>query len=259
VNSVAEVVTLGEAGGITGKIVLINQAWQGDYGDTLGSRTSGPAAVSNYGGAACLVRSITPFSLYTPHTGSTTFRHNNQDVPMIPAVAITTEDSMMLARMANRTGMQIQIWMQVTSYTDVDAPSHNIFAEVTGSSIPNEVILFGGHIDSWDVGQGAIDDAGGVIISWEALRHIQMLDLKPKRTIRVIGWTNEENGLQGALKYAQEYGTKQNHVLVMESDSGVNNPQGINFTASKNLSVEQVAAQREIKRNTKMVGIRIWN
>jgi carboxypeptidase Q len=114
-----------------------------------------------------------------------------------------------------------------------DALSRNVMAEVVGSEHPEEVIVLGGHIDSWDVGQGAMDDGGGVVAAWEAVKLIQRLGLKPKRTIRVVGWTNEENGFRGATTYAELQGDKvANHVLAMESDAGTFSPTGFSFTGS---------------------------
>jgi carboxypeptidase Q len=150
----------------------------------------------------------------------------------IPAAAITMEDAMMLHRMQDR-GERVVVTLKMQAKTLPDAMSRNVMAEIIGSERPEEVVVLGGHIDSWDVGTGAMDDAGGVVVSWEAIRLIQRLGLKPKRTIRVVGWTNEENGLRGALSYRDARGAEvSNHVMAIESDAGVFRPVGFNMTGS---------------------------
>ena len=114
-----------------------------------------------------------------------------------------------------------------------DAESRNVVGEIVGSEYPDEVIVMGGHIDSWDVGTGAMDDAGGCVVAWEALRLMKELGLQPKRTIRVVMWTNEENGLRGGNAYRDAHMDElDNHVLAMESDAGVFKPIGFGFTGS---------------------------
>eukprot|EP01090_Pellita_catalonica_P019530 TRINITY_DN6688_c0_g1_i3.p1 TRINITY_DN6688_c0_g1~~TRINITY_DN6688_c0_g1_i3.p1 ORF type:complete len:506 (-),score=82.73 TRINITY_DN6688_c0_g1_i3:441-1958(-) len=224
VRSNDEIISLGRSV-IQNRIVVINYEWQGSYGATTPSRTTGPSIASTYGAVACLVRSITPYSLYTPHTGSTSW----DDVTPIPAIAITIEDAELLQRLQADENTTLTMSITLDSRFDADAQSYNIMGEIKGTDFPNEVVLIGGHIDSWDVGQGAIDDAGGVFASWEALRHIKLLGLTPKRTVRAIGWTNEENGLRGALEYAASH-QDEDHVLAIESDSGTNAAGGLNFT-----------------------------
>jgi carboxypeptidase Q len=117
--------------------------------------------------------------------------------------------------------------------TRPDSPSRNVVAELRGRELPDEVVVMGGHIDSWDVGQGAVDDAGGVVVSWEAIRLLRRLGLLPRRTIRVVGWTNEENGLRGALAYRDAHASDSaRHVLAIESDGGAFSPLGFGFTGS---------------------------
>jgi carboxypeptidase Q len=114
-----------------------------------------------------------------------------------------------------------------------DAPSRNVMGELVGSEKPDEIVVFGGHIDSWDVGRGAMDDGGGVVVAWEAVRLLKRLGLKPKRTIRVVGWTNEENGGRGGQAYRDAHRAEvDKHVLAIESDGGVFKPQGFSFTGS---------------------------
>jgi carboxypeptidase Q len=126
-----------------------------------------------------------------------------------------------------------------------DVRSRNVVAEVVGREKPDEVVVLGGHIDSWDVGTGAMDDAGGSVAAWEALRLIRQLGLRPRRTVRVVLWTNEENGVQGGISYRDTHaGELAQHRLAIESDNGVFQPQGYNFAGSDSAAtiVAQVAA-----------------
>jgi carboxypeptidase Q len=147
-------------------------------------------------------------------------------VTRIPHAAITLEDATMLHRMQAR-GQQPVVTLTMSAQTLPDAPSRNAVAEIVGREHPEEVVVLGGHIDSWDVGQGAMDDGGGSVVAWEALRVIKRLGLTPRRTIRVVLWTNEENGLRGGRAYrAAHLGELSNHVLAIESDGGVFTPSG---------------------------------
>src|SRR5690606_29453071 len=178
---------------------------------------------------AVFVRSVGPVSLYTPHTGTMTY---DSAGPRIPAAAITVEDAMLLHRLADR-GDTVRVRLTMGARTLPDAQSRNVVAEVRGSEFPEEVVVLGGHIDSWDVGQGAMDDAGGVVAAWEAVRLMKALGLRPRRTVRVVGWTNEENGLRGGTAYRDAHRDElDRHVLAMESDAGVFKPLGYGFTGS---------------------------
>ena len=128
-------------------------------------------------------------------------------------------------------GERIELLLKMNAQTLPDAPSRNVMAEIIGSEFPNEVVVLGGHIDSWDVGQGAMDDAGGVVVAWEAVRLMKELGLRPRRTVRVVGWTSEENGGPGGPEYARMH-AHEDHVLAMESDGGVFKPLGYGFTGS---------------------------
>ena len=136
----------------------------------------------------------------------------------------------MLHRMQDR-GERIELLLRMEAHTLPDAPSRNVMAEITGSEFPNEIVVLGGHIDSWDVGQGAMDDGGGVVAAWEAVRLIRELGLRPRRTIRAVGWTSEENGGPGGPQYAIDHADEL-HVLAMESDGGTFKPSGFGFTGS---------------------------
>ena len=188
-----------------------------------------------YGAVAALIRSVTPHSLSTPHTGSMGYGDTTAHAHHIPAAALTLEDADMLHRIQNR-GQEIRLTLQMEAHTLPDAHSRNIIAEVRGSELPDEVIVLGGHIDSWDVGQGAMDDGGGVVSAWEALRLIKQLGLKPKRTIRVVGWVNEEMGGRGANAYRDAHRAELPKTkFAMESDNGAFTPKGVRLTGPDSL------------------------
>lgn len=211
-----------------GKIVLFDPEWK-NYGETGRYRRVGAIAAARAGAIALLIRSVGPYGIRTPHTGVMGY---DSTVTRIPAAAITMEDAMMLHRMQDR-GERVVVTLRMQAKTLPDANSRNVMAEVTGSEFPDEVVVLGGHIDSWDVGTGAMDDAGGVVAAWEAVRLIRRLGLKPRRTIRVVGWTNEENGLRGGRAYRDSLGTAVgNHVLAIESDAGVFRPVGFGMSGT---------------------------
>jgi len=215
---------------VEGKIILYNVPFT-TYGETVQYRLNGAVEAAKLGAVASLIRSVTPFSMKTPHTGTSRYQ---EGIPKIPHAAITLEDAEMIQRMSDR-GERIRVNLYMEAKTLPDADSRNIIFELKGSEKPEEIIVMGGHIDSWDVGQGLMDDAGGCFAAWEALKIIKELDLKPKRTIRVVFWTNEENGLRGASAYrdlVEKDGTLSKHVLAIESDSGVFDPIGFGFTGS---------------------------
>lgn len=209
-----------------GRIVLFDVPFT-NYGETVQYRSGGAVAAAKAGAVASLIRSVTPYSQKTPHTGGMRYEDG---VAKIPHAAITLEDAMMLHRMQDR-GERIVVRLRMSAQTLPDAPSRNVMGEVTGREWPNEVVVIGGHIDSWDVGQGAMDDGGGVVAAWEAVRIIHDLGLRPRRTIRVVGWTNEENGGRGGEAYRDAH-TSETHVYAMESDNGVFRPNGFGFTGS---------------------------
>ncbi|MEO6183862.1 MAG: M20/M25/M40 family metallo-hydrolase, partial [Verrucomicrobiota bacterium] len=152
----------------------------------------------------------------------------------IPHAAITVEDAELLQRMQDR-GEKIVARLKMEAKTLPDAKSRNVVAEIVGREKPNEIIIISGHLDSWDVGQGAMDDGGGCVASWEAVRLMQTLGLRPRRTVRVVLWTNEENGIAGAKAYRAAHKSElANHVLAIESDDGVFKPTGFAFSGSAN-------------------------
>jgi carboxypeptidase Q len=159
----------------------------------------------------------------------------NDSIRKIPAAAITIEDAAMLQRMHDR-GQQPRVRLKMTSRTLPDAPSRNIVAEIRGSELPEEIVVFGGHFDSWDAGDGAHDDAGGCVAAWQALRIIKRLNLRPRRTLRLVFWVNEENGLRGGNGYkAAMSDSVRRHVLALEADAGVFRPKGFGFSGSDTL------------------------
>ncbi len=212
-----------------GRIVLFNAPFT-SYGETVQYRSNGAIEAARVGSVASLIRSVTPYSLRTPHTGGMRYV---DDLDRIPHAAITVEDSELLQRMQDR-GETIVVRLRMSAESLPDATSRNVVAELTGTELPSEVVVLGGHIDSWDVGQGAMDDAGGSVAAWEVLRVLQRLGLRPRRTIRVVLWTNEENGLRGGTAYRETHADEVgNHVLAIESDGGVFKPVAFGFTGSE--------------------------
>jgi carboxypeptidase Q len=211
-----------------GRIVLFNVPFT-TYGETVRYRGQGAVAAARAGAVASLIRSVTPVSLQTPHTGGMSYE---EGVARIPHAAITLEDADMIQRMSDR-GERVELHLRLGARTLPDTWSRNVMAEVVGREFPDEVVVLGGHIDSWDVGQGAMDDGGGSVAAWRAVTLMKELGLRPRRTVRVVLWTNEENGLSGGTAYAEARGDAvDDHVLAMESDAGVFEPSGFGFTGS---------------------------
>lgn len=222
-----------------GKIVLFDAPFT-DYVVSRRIRTDGPSTAARAGAVACLIRSVASASIRSPHTGATRY---DSTVTRIPAAALSVEDAMMLHRFQDR-GEPVVVTLRMAAQMLPDAPSRNAVAEIVGREKPDEVVVLGGHIDSWDVGQGAMDDAGGAVSAWEAVHLMKRLGLRPRRTVRVVLWTNEENGGRGGLAYRDSVGDQvSKHVLAMESDNGVFNPKGYVLAASDSAAavVQQVA------------------
>ena len=231
VRNFGELDRLGEQ--LRGKIVVYNVPFT-DYGETVEYRLRGASRAARYGAVAALVRSITPVSLQTPHTGAMQYDANQ---PKIPVAAITIEVAEFLQRMNDR-GDHPALRLRMDAKFLPDAESANVIAEVKGSEKPDEVVVIGGHFDSWDVGQGAHDDGGGCIVAWEAARLLKELGLRPRRTIRVVLYTNEENGLRGGNAYRDAHRAEiPKHVFAIESDSGVYRPEGFGLAATAPLQV----------------------
>jgi carboxypeptidase Q len=220
---------------VAGKIVLFNYPFDKQmaaegrggeaYGEAVVYRADGPVAAARQGAVACLIRSVGGADYRLPHTGQTDYV---SDVPKIPAGAVTAEDADLIADLVRQGPVRMKLVL--TPQTLPDAESANVIADIKGSEHPEQVIVVSGHLDSWDLGTGAIDDGAGVAVSMEAANLIQKLHLKPKRTIRVIAWMNEENGLAGSKQYAKDHEKEwMNHFAAMETDGGADHPLGINI------------------------------
>jgi carboxypeptidase Q len=234
------------SGEARGKIVLYDVPFT-DYGQTVAYRQTGAIAAARAGAVASLIRSVASSSMRTPHTGSMRY---DSAVNRIPHAAITVEDAAMLHRMQRRKE-RIVVRLRMAAQMLPDAESRNVIGEIRGSERPEEVVVLGGHIDYWDVGQGAMDDAGGVVAAWEALRLMRRLGLRPRRTVRVVGWTNEENGLRGGNGYRDAHLAELgNHVLAIESDGGVFRPLGFGFQGSDSA----LAVLRNVARLLQRIG-----
>jgi hypothetical protein len=224
-----------------GRIVLFNNPMQtydpdkgSGYGTAVRFRHRGAVLASAQGAAACLVRSVTARSLRSPHTGAMSYADAKEK---IPAAAISTEDAEMISRMAAR-GQAVKVTLKMGAQDHGMVPSANVVGELRGREHPEEIVVIGGHIDSWDAGQGAHDDAAGCVIAMEAINVLRKLNMIPRRTIRVVLWTNEENGLMGGKQYAKDHEAElSRHVAAIESDSGAFRPEGY--------SVECVDARRQ--------------
>ena len=209
-----------------GKIVLYDAEWR-SYGYNGAFRRQGAIAAAKVGAVASLARAAGPYGMRTPHTGSMSY---DSTVRRIPHASVAAEDAMMIRRMIGR-GETVRVTLTMSAQMLPDAESRNVMGELRGREKPEEIVVMGGHIDSWDVGQGAMDDAGGVVVAWEAIRLLKRLGLTPRRTIRVVGWTNEENGGRGAIVY-RDLHQQERHQLAIESDAGVFAPLGFGFTGT---------------------------
>lgn len=244
VRSFAELNAL-PADAVRGKIVLYNVPFT-TYGRTVRYRGAGANRASARGAVAALVRSVGPTSLRTPHTGN--MSAYTDSFPKIPAAAVTIEDAEMMQRLLDR-GERVRVKLTMNARTHADALSHNVIGELRGSERPEEIVVVGGHLDSWDVGQGAHDDGGGCVASMEALRLIKSLGLRPRRTLRVVLWTNEENGLKGAEAYRDSVRSEiGRHVAAIETDGGMERPKGFGvkclITASDSTDAPRQARAR---------------
>ena len=207
-----------------GKIVVFNEPWV-SYGETVAYRYDGVTAAAKVGAVAALVRSVAPYGLQTPHTGSSA-------PSSIPTAAVTLEDALLMQRMQDR-GQPIWVELYMEAHTEPDVQSRNVLIEITGSEFPDEFVTVGGHMDSWDVADGAIDDGGGALASFEAVRLIHLLGLRPKRTVRAIMYVNEENGARGGQQYAKDHAAELNRTsLAIESDGGTFTPYALGVAAS---------------------------
>ncbi|XP_059060269.1 carboxypeptidase Q-like [Achroia grisella] len=212
---------------IKGKIVLFDAHYI-TYGNTVRYRSQGASKASKKGAVASLIRSITPFSIYSPHTGAQFYEAN---VTKIPTAAITLEDADLLRRFQDQ-GEKIILNIKMFNIHGLKK-SRNTIVDLKGKEYPEKFVIVSGHIDSWDVGQGAMDDGGGMIISWFAPVILNLLHLKPRRTVRAILWTSEEPGLIGAAAYLNKHINELSNInFIMESDEGTFSPQGLDVAGS---------------------------
>ena len=212
-----------------GRIVFFNEPFT-NYEDTRPYRSNSPSRAARYGAVAVLVRSVGPPGLRLPHTGSLAYA---TDVPKIPGASIATEDADRLQRMADR-GSRLVVRLQMEAHQEPDVESANVVGELLGRERPDEFVVIGGHLDSWDVGAGASDDGGGCVATWEALRLMKKLGLRPRRTVRIVLWVNEENGGRGGQAYRDAHRAElKGHVMMLESDTGVFQPTGFGFSGTE--------------------------
>ena len=241
VHSFRELDAAGDS--LKGRIVLFHVPFT-TYGETVVYRSDGPSRAAAKGAVAMVIRAVGPAGLRTPHTGMLRYADGQ---PQIPAAAVSAEDADRLLRMQKR-GTKVRLRLRMEAKFLPDADSFNVIGELRGRELPDEIVVVSGHFDSWDVGTGSTDDGGGCMVSWEAVRLMKKLGLRPRRTIRVVLFTNEENGLRGALDYRERYKAQlANHVLMFESDSGVFKPTGFGFsgTDTARRTIQEIASLLE--------------
>jgi hypothetical protein len=231
VISVSGLEELGELGQkVAGRIVLFDVPMPegdgergGGYGTAVQYRVAGARWASQHDAVAALVRSVTTRSLRSPHTGGMNYLDARK---RIPAASVSVEDAVRITRLQKR-GIPVVVRLKMSARFEGMVPSANVVGELRGRESPDEIVVIGGHIDSWDVGQGANDDGGGCVTAMETINLLRKLGLVPRRTIRVVLWTNEENGLSGGNTYVKEHADELGrHVAAIESDSGVARPIG---------------------------------
>lgn len=217
-----------------GKIIFFNRPMDRSlfstgqaYGRAVNQRSQGAIEAVKAGGVAALVRSMTTRLDDVPHTGMMNY---DDSIPKVPSAAVSTAGANLLSALL-KTEPNLKVTMKLTCETLPDVESANVIGEIVGTEKPNEVILVGGHFDSWDKGQGAHDDGAGCMQSVEALRLIKELGLRPKRTIRAVLFMNEENGVRGGNAYAEQERSGETHILAIESDAGGFTPRGFGATA----------------------------
>jgi carboxypeptidase Q len=239
---------------IQGKIVFYNgemdmslvesgQAFQA-YSKAVVFRGVGASRAAEFGAVASVIRSVASASLRTPHTGSLRY---DEKQPKIPAAAMTTEDAGLVHRLLAK-GERVRMHLVLTPRTLPDVASSNVIAEIRGSERPDEIVLIGGHLDSWDLATGAIDDGSGVVMVMETLRAMKELGIRPKRTIRGVLFMNEENGLRGGRKYFENAAKReelQKHIAAIESDAGAATPVGF-ITTLEGKNLERVKVRMKV-------------
>ena len=216
-----------------GRIVLFNKAiWRDRDGEGYGKvsplRHAGPSQAARQGAIATLIRSLGTLDARLPHTGSLSYE---EDAPRIPAAAVAAEDADHIHRLI-ASGETVRVRMRLDCRTLADAASANVVGELRGRERPDEIVVLGAHLDSWDVGCGAHDDGAGVVIVLESLRLLKALDLRPRRTLRGVLYMNEENGVRGGKGYAADHDPELGrHVAAIEADRGAGPPLGFSIAA----------------------------
>lgn len=227
---------------VAGKVVVFDAPFT-SYGETVRYRYAAASAASRHGAQAALVRSVSPISLYTPHTGQQAYA---EDVRPIPVAAITLEDAERMHRQAD-AGQAIRVQLQLSSGDAGTATAHNVVGELKGRDRPDEIVVLGCHLDSWDVGQGAQDDGAGCVTVMEAVAQLAALPEPPRRTVRAVLYTNEENGLAGALAYAEAHADEA-IVAAVEDDSGSGAPLGFRVDVRDDTGATDADGQRRVMR-----------
>lgn len=236
VQSIEEIERLGAAN-IGGKIVFFNRPMQADvidafkaYGGCVDQRYSGAEAAAAYGAVGVIVRSVTHSLDDYPHTGSMSYG-DLKPAQRIPAAAISTNGAELLSTLL-KLNPETKFFFSMSCKNLQDVQSYNVIGEITGSEFPNKYMVVGGHLDSWDLGDGSHDDGAGVVQSMEVLRIMKAINYKPRHSVRVVLFMNEENGLRGGRKYAEVAKNKrEKHVFALESDAGGFTPRGFSFDA----------------------------
>jgi hypothetical protein len=229
------------SGSVKGKIVLFNHPYDKElaaqgggvyaYGGGVVYRGMGPIAAAAVGAAAVLVRSVGGADYRLPHTGHTEYA---PDVPKIPAAAVTAEDADLLENLARQGPVTMRL--ALTPQTLPDAEGYNVIADWKGSQHPEQVVVVSGHLDSWDLGTGALDDGAGVAVSMQTIHLLHDLGIRPRRTVRMIAWMSEEEGSEGAAAYMTDHKDEvANHVGAIESDLGADHPTGIYYAGKPEL------------------------
>jgi Iap family predicted aminopeptidase len=225
VSTFDELEKLGSA--VKGKIVLFDAPYV-SYGETVEYRSSGPSRAARLGAVAALVRSVTGRSLRDPHTGALGYLPAD---PKIPAAALAVEDAIWIHHLV-QAGRHVRVHLEMGAHFEPDADSADVMGEIVGREKPDEVVVIGGHIDSWDVGQGAMDDGSGIMAALEAVALMKQLGLQPRRTVRVVFWTSEENSGNGGKAYRDWVaGQPGRHVAAIEMDGGAEKPIGFEFAS----------------------------
>jgi carboxypeptidase Q len=241
VNSFDELHQL-PAGAVQGKILLLNEkfdkrlAAQGHGGEAYGEavlyRGAGPSVAASVGAVAVLVRSVGGADYRIPHTGMTYY---SPGLKQIPAAAVTAEDADLLDNLTHQGPVKMHLTLTPQRLPNIE--SYNVIADWKGTEHPEQVIIVSGHLDSWDLATGAIDDGAGIVVSMQAIHLLQQLGIHPRRTVRFIAWMDEEQGSEGAATYAKEHsGDLANHVGALESDLGAGHPTGILFEGKPELA-----------------------